>query len=368
MKKICLFLLFLAPALLPAEPLYSSIWGFFLDLPEGYEFFEGNNTDRYSFQGPNEAMFDVAAYKNAYPDVEQLANDINRRLGNAGDTAFFEYGGKNAALIELRFGGFSGWGFCVELDSAGEATPMLLALAYAPEGKAGLDIFHLSALDSVAPSAAEKRIPGPITEFSYPRGRQQGIPLAGTQVTAMFRENDAEAAQALVDREFSLLLQYQTAPNWQEAWVRYYRAICRDSWDRVADALSRLQPNWSSGSGDRAFAEKALQYVQGFNYERNLEGSDFINLVNAVIEKRGDCDSRAMLWAMILMQANIPAAIMVSQNYSHAMGLADIPGAGARFESSGVQWLVAETTKEVGIGLINQDMSATEHWLGVVFE
>ena len=107
--------------------------------------------------------------------------------------------------------------------------------------------------------------------------------------------------------------------------------------------------------------------MQGFKYERNLAGSDFVNLVSAVTEGRGDCDSRAMLWAMVLIQARIPAAIMVSRDYSHAMGLADISGSGARFKAGGINWLVAETTAKVGIGSINKDMSNTEKWLGVLF-
>jgi len=107
--------------------------------------------------------------------------------------------------------------------------------------------------------------------------------------------------------------------------------------------------------------------VQGFAYERDLEGSDFVNLVTALSEGRGDCDSRSMLWAMFLEQANIPSAIMVSRNHSHAMGLADVPGAGARFDSGGKKWLVAETTDKVGIGLISADKSDIASWLGVTF-
>jgi len=122
------------------------------------------------------------------------------------------------------------------------------------------------------------------------------------------------------------------------------------------------------GESERAFAQRALVFVQGFYYERDFEGSDFINLVTAVTEGRGDCDSRAMLWAVILAQANIPSAIMVSRQYSHAMGLADIPGAGARFEAGGVRWLVAETTSNVDIGLIAAHKSTIDHWLGVLFE
>jgi len=75
-----------------------------------------------------------------------------------------------------------------------------------------------------------------------------------------------------------------------------------------------------------------------------------------------------MLWAMILAQANIPSAIMVSRHYSHAMGLADIPGIGARFEAGGVRWLVAETTSNVEIGLIAANKSTVENWIGVLFE
>ena len=370
------FLLFIAPVSLYAEPLYSPTWGFRLDLPEGYSYLEGNNIDRYSFQGPDGAMFDIAVYSGVYQGIEQMSLDIGRRLDNKGDTAFFDYGGKAAALIELRFRDSAGWGLCVELSGGGgeKNPPLLLALAYAPAAKNDMDIFHLSALDSIAPSEAERLFPGPVTEFSYPRGRQKETAVAATGLRALIYEHDAEAAQALVDREFSLLIRYQSSKLWKEAWIRYYRAIYRDSWDRVSGAVSALARNWASGaapdgdSGERAFAEKALSFVQDFEYERVLAGSDFINLVTAVTEGRGDCDSRAMLWAMILIKADIPAAMMVSRSYSHAMGLAGIPGGGARYESGGINWLVAETTGKVGLGLINADMSDTANWIGVLFE
>ena len=371
--SVTIVILFFVPVLLPAAPLYFPAWGFRLDLPEGYTLVEGNNKDRYSFQGPQGARFDIAVYNGVYPDVAELSNDIERRLGNKGDIAFFEYGTKAAVLMELRFGDSAGWGLCVELGDANGtgAVPLLLVLSYAsaalPAGKTDMDLYHLSALDSLTPSEAEKRYPGPVMEFSYPRGSPRETAIAGTNLKAMIRENDAEAAQALVDREFALLRAYQFTPDWQEAWIRFYRMICRDSWDRVADALSRLERDWNKGANKRAFAERALVFVQGFQYERNLAGSDFVNLVSAVTEGRGDCDSRAMIWAMILMQARIPAAIMVSRDYSHAMGLADISGSGARFKAGGTNWLVAETTAKVGIGSINKDMSNTASWIGVLF-
>jgi hypothetical protein len=373
MRKLYLFFLFLVPAFLPAESLYSPTWGFALDLPEGYAYAEGNNVDRYSFSGPQGARFDMAVYDNVYSDVEQLSSDVKRRLGSGGDIAFFEYGEKAAVLMELRFGDLSGWGLCLELEGGhrppgglGGNAPLLVALSYAPE-KANMDLYHFSALDSIIPSEAERRLPGPLMEFTFPRGGQVQTAIAGTALKAMIREHDAEAAQALIEREFFLMIQYQSARNWKEAMIRYYRLIYRDSWARLADALSLFGKAGNDPASKRAFAEKTLAWVQGFHYERDLSGSDFINLVSALTEGRGDCDCRAMLWAMILMRADIPAAMMVSREYSHAMGLADVSGGGARFEAEGTKWLVAETTKKLDIGLIGQDMSNIESWLAILF-
>jgi hypothetical protein len=198
---------------------------------------------------------------------------------------------------------------------------------------------------------------------------------------AYIGENDSQAAQALVDREFEVLKRQADSPRWQQAWTRFYRAVYRDSYSRLSEIAFALERQWAqtAAGGDAAglaasglaasgLAARALGGVQSFAYERNFLGSDFVNPVSAALEGRGDCDSRALLWAIILEQANIPAAIMVSADYGHAMGLADLEGTGARFEWAGRQWLVAETTAAVALGRIGQNVSDPSHWLGVVFQ
>jgi hypothetical protein len=398
-RVILLFLLLVPPVFVVSAPLYSPTWGFRLDLPEGYEYTGGDGKNRFSFQHDGGALFDAAVYQGAAGSIKTLIDDVNKRLGNQGDVSFFNYRNKLAALITLRFTGpgsgsgsqYEGWGLCVELGNSGGETagktgggpPLLLALAYGPEGKNDLAPLHLSALDSIAPSEAERRFPGPVMEFGYPPGAKRKVPLAGLQIEVLIRENDAEAAQALVDREFGILRRYLFLPQWREAWIRFYRAIYRDSWERLADAAFQLERYWNvpeagpgpktggmgaAGEENRIFAGKALAWIQSFTYERDLMGSDFVNLVSAALEGRGDCDSRSLLWALILSQADIPAAMMVSQQYSHAMGLADLTGAGARFDLEGKKWLVAETTAPVALGLIGKEMSDIESWLGVNFE
>jgi hypothetical protein len=207
----------------------------------------------------------------------------------------------------------------------------------------------------------------------------------GLQLEAFACENDSLGAQALVDREFEVLQRSADTPRWKEAWARFYRSIYRDSFSRLSGIAFALERHWAPGpypaaapaadggdTGDSGqalpdVAGKALGWVQTFSYERDLPGSDFVNLVTAAVEGRGDCDSRAMLWAVIINQANIPAAIMVSSDYGHAMGLVDIPGPGARFDWAGKRWLVAETTAAVSLGRIAQDMSDPAYWLGIIF-
>ncbi|MDR2133818.1 MAG: hypothetical protein LBP27_01830 [Treponema sp.] len=368
MKRLLMLLLVRTILPLYGEPLFSPAWGFKIDLPEGYEYTNGNGRDRFSFESPEGAQFDLAVYSGR--SLKDLVDDTVKRLKNRGELSYFEYNGKNAALVELKFSNLEGWALCVELENREKAanSPLLLALSYGQAGNRNLDILHMSALDSVAPSGAERRYPGPVIEFGYPRGEAKKTALALPGLEAWIREHDAEAAQALVDREFAVLRRSLFAENWQEAWIRFYRAIYRDSWDRLRDAAFQLERNWNVPPVEnRDLARKALEWVQGFRYERDLMGSDFVNLVSAVTEGRGDCDSRALLWAILLAQADVPAAIMVSREHSHAMGLADLPGAGARFEAGGTKWLVAETTAAVDIGLIGKDFSDTESWLGVVF-
>jgi hypothetical protein len=322
------------------------------------------------------------------------------RLKGGGEFDNFDYRGRKAVLARLEFmreenprspgGGrpYTGWGLCV--DRGGD---LLLALAYGPED-IPLEVLHLSCLDSIAPTGAEQYYWGPITEYTWPRGEERETPLYNSGITAMIGVRDAEAAQGLVDREFQVLRGFEKSPHWQEAWRRFYRMIRRDSWERLRDALFHLERSWSAealldrssianrssaadsgdsaglgpgGLSDRELASRALAYVQSFRYERDLMGSDFVNLVSAVTEGRGDCDSRALLWALFLAQAGIDAGIMVSQEYGHAMGIADIEGPGARFPFENKRYLTAETTAPVELGLIAQNTSEIAKWLGVNF-
>jgi len=372
------FLLLLRAAALDAEPLVSPTWGFRLDPPEGYVFSGGDGKNRFSFAGDQGSRLDLVVYEpGRFASVEKLAEDVRRRLKAEGETASFVYRGKDAALLKLGFASsnqaYALWGLCIELAPAapGAEAPLLTILAYGPADQGDLESLHLSALDSLAPTQADRLAAGPIAVFTYPPGTRRSVPLPGLGVSALIDSSDAEAARACVDREFSVLRRYADSPYWKEAWTRFYRALYRDSYDRLADVAFAVERALALPTGDepdRRLAEKALVWVQNFNYERDLLGTDFVDLVSAAVEGRGDCDSRALLWAVLLRRANIPAAIMVSRDYSHAMALVELEGPGARFELGGRNWVVAETTAKVGLGLIGANVSDSAKWLGILLE
>jgi len=393
------FLVFAAQA----ESLNSPTWGFRLDLPEGYELTGGDNRNQFTFASSFGAFFDIAVYTNK-SSTAALADEIEKKLSNKGKKRVIPYNGTDAVVMELQFASplskntsFSGWALCVELENPSndprKAKAFLWAMAYGPP-KAELQNLHLSALDSVEGGERDRRLPGSMTEYLYPRGKWIQENLAYSGQKAYFRENDEKAAQSVVEREYKVLQLYLNSPKWQEAWKRFYRAIYKDSFDRLANAAFMLERSWNNSilgpsgenvkveelqrmgkrSGEAAFiSSKALEWVQSFIYERDTDGSDFVNLVSAARQGRGDCDSRALLWAIVLMQSDISAAIMVSREYSHAMGLANVEGQGARFsmkDGSGkeVRWLVAETTAQVALGLIGETVSETSKWLGIYLD
>jgi hypothetical protein len=149
-----------------------------------------------------------------------------------------------------------------------------------------------------------------------------------------------------------------------EAWKRFYRMAYRESaarLDNLALEASRVLPV----DDPTEVARRLLAWVQGFNYERDEKGMDFVPPLASAYEGRGDCDSRAVVAAVILERLGIDAILMVSREYSHAMLGVDVPGGGQRFAFNGKKYLVGETTAKVGIGLVAADKADWNKWMGI---
>lgn len=342
-------------------------WGYAIDLPELWMLQDASGGDRFRFShGLLPADLHIALYpRSQFVSALEALSHVDRQLAQKSDEVSFEWRHRGAAIGRLETDEAAGWTLSVEL--AGEKGWLVLAGISAPEAAAQCEDLIISTLDSVLSDHGSRFSPGPMTVFAWPESEAAAgsIAIGSKEAQVQFRKEDGEANQSVVDREFRLLAAYLDAPEVFEAWKRYYRIIYRDAWKRLEQAVFDAAPLLEEDPYKRL--EQLLAWTQSFSYERNPQGSDFINLIDAFLEKRGDCDSRSLLLVLMLHMTGTDAILMVSPEYGHSVAAVDCPGQGARFESGGKKYLIADTTSRVGPGLIDASMADPAKWFSVHF-
>lgn len=374
-----LALLSLACAGLSAREYYSEKYGYRFDPPEGWLATDGHDgDDRVSVADPDApAYFQIYAYAGSrYADSAALLADIKKKLRAKGDQDSFDYFGGEACLSGLDFmdpatgRAMKGWG--VAIAGAKPADPDIYLMAYCDaEIFEPLADFLSSALDSYRPGPAQRLFPGPVSCFVYdypaPAKEPRKLPFMEASVGADPKELDA--SQTLVEQEYRVLACYEESPLWAEAWARFYRRIYFDSYHRLDGLAFQLRSDMERrGLDKKAMAAELLAWIQKFEFTREESSSDFINPLAVAFGGKGDCDSSALLYCILLHHMDIDAILMVSAPLSHAMAGVDLEGAGARFEHAGKEWLVAELTAPVALGLVAEDMSDPADWMGIWFD
>lgn len=409
--------LFLVLPVLAAEE-FSSSRGFFIDLPEGYSLADADGSSHFVFSGPDGIaklelkLFEPARYTSFTVFAETIKNQLDRSMAMQS----FDLYGRPARLGQFANGtGTSAIkGQLLMYHQSGDTPYFFLLLSYTQTRNFDEDIdFLISALDGLSVDQASRGRPGPYSVAALARlGQLQVQPVrlnfGKTVVATSWRPQVAALAQELVEREFRVLMPYGEAPDLVEAAMRrFYRMIYRQTARELDQLALQLSAAWESGgwagqnwqaipalpsaldagspqtqpvaqaagSGRYGIPAKSLEYVsallewtQGFVYERDFRGSDVVNPITAAFQQRGDCDSRALVLAILLKQENIDAGLMISLPHSHALAMFDVPGSGARFPYEGRRWLVGETTAKVQPGMIDQRQSDIADWFGIDFD
>ena len=367
-----------AAASLQAEVLRSGTYGYRIDLPTGWYALDVSDPARVGFSDPqNHAVFQIYSYpRSRFADVSAVVEFMENRHGLSGDAVPFQYERRDAVLGDYRFvtaqAQARGYFTFLEYDEY-----FFVVVAFALEANyARLHDFLVSAIDSFAPGPAAEIAPGPISQFYYehPGAMPVHVPLEVGGRTVYFATDPAEedAAQVVVEREARILAQYAFTNNrgdpWVEAWRRFFRIVYRDNYSRIAPLAGELYRVFRADGVERDGMPAAiLSWLQGFEYDRIATLSDLRAPLSCVLTLSGDCDSLGLTYVIFLHVLGFDAILMVSSEYSHALGAVDIPGPGARFEFEGTAYLVAELTDTVDIGLIPRDMADPAGWIGVKF-
>lgn len=359
-----------------AEQIYNTKWNYALDLPEGFILMNSAESERFAFQHTMVPMsLQIALYpKKQFSGIEETARHIVNQFSAEKKALRFSYLGHTAILAFLQFKienqEQAGWLLALEL--ANQKGWMVLC-TYTDAGVMKKhELLMLSVLDSVFLTPQSYTEPGPVTQAVYPKTEllRTETDFNGKAVVFNFDSIDSEANQSVIDREFSVLSLYIDTPFLQAAWQRYYRIIYRDSWSRchtVSQAIEQALTLAAEGvmPPPEHIAASVLQWLQSFTYTRDRKGADFMNLPSICTKQIGDCDSRAVLMAVILQQLNIDTILLISPQHRHALAAIDCTGEGARFLHNGKGYLIAETTAQIPLGRIAQEQADPAAWFAV---
>ncbi len=373
-----LFALLLLLCPLASEEFYSPDWGYSIDLPEGFNVTSAQDNARYQFDHSLLPItFVIASYPlERYENTSVALESVYTSLQLQGETIAVTW-----SQTENKLGYFSmkasdvpytGWAAAVELPNNKGVTVLL---SYAPKSPYALyEQIMVSALDSFSPDMENDLEVGIFTHYGFPNEGDKNIEIeiGGKTIQTVLDKSDSMASDFVMQREYAILTYFAETPMWKQAWQRFYRMMYRDSYERLERVASSIYnalyediKKDNPQNYSRVFAQTMLSWTQGFTYERIPLGTDFTPLP-AILEGFGsDCDSRALLLSVLMAQMDYNTMLFVSRDYGHAFFGIDIEGDGARLEENGINYLLGETTADVSIGLVPQDMSEISKWIAI---
>ncbi len=361
--------------------IYASSWeaglftSSFINVPEGWYVME-NKEDKVTFADSTDSVFlQIKRYPgSAFSTAIDIYSYVSRELGASGEGEAFLFDTKESYFASIGFVSsgyrYRGYLICIE----GETEDIVL-LAFSDEDtyNAAHD-FILSSIDSFSLNEAGLKTPGPVSQFYYPwPGRDKKISyltIAEHEIPVFFDLNEVDAARILIEREVRILIQYTDSELSDLAWIRYYRLIYRDNYNRLRRIARIVNREMAENFENLSQLEKSsllLSWIQTFEYIRTGTLSDFMSPIDTVLKAAGDCDSRALLYVILLEYNGIDSILMVSSEYSHSLAGVAVEGGGAHYYHDGSEYLIAETTDNVSIGLIDRDMADPSKWMGITF-
>jgi hypothetical protein len=372
-------MLLLLPAF--AGPLFSEAlilsngWG--IDPPAGWELI-GAEDDTLTFGPPGEtAYLQIKRYPGTTWDEgnRMLEETMGKLQAEANEVDVFSYRGRDARFADIIFfpgGGLAFRGYLITFE--GHREDIVLMGITDPDLFDSMSMVLLSAMDSFSLGEEDRMNPGPVASYLFPEDDKDRalaeVSFEGSRYSLAYSPIDIEAISYLIEREAILLSTYGESDFAIEAWTRYYRMIYRDSYGRLAPLFrlfDRILNEENVKEEPRQIASRLLPWIQGFEYIRTGGVSDLVGPLAVAVEMSGDCDSRGLLLASLMNHLGIESVLMVSPRFAHSIVGIDVDGPGARFSFNQKAYLVAETTAEVDLGLIDAAMADPAGWIGIDF-
>ena len=326
-----LFFLLLSSSVFGKEYLVQP-YGYSFDIPDGWTVLDAEDPASIAFtDGTRTVIFQIQSFPgDSYGSAVGMYEEIKEQLSARGDGAPFEYSGRDAVFSDLSFttGALNVRGYCIFIDS-NETDVFLMAIAGEQMYQEKHDLI-ISCLDSFSIEES-RRTPGPVSQFFSTEHLESPVRaeahIGGRQLFWRYPPSAPEASQLFLEREARVLVAYED--NRDEAWQRYYRMIYRDNYYRFEGLYRELKEFIDlRGIPREEIPNLLLSWLQDFSYARTGTLSDLLCPIAGAVSQSGDCDSRALVYIILLHYFGIDSVLMVSSEYSHALGAVDLPGAG----------------------------------------
>lgn len=246
-----------------------------------------------------------------------------------------------------------------------------LLLAAGADGTEGWD--PVSALAAPDVSLGAALIPTDLAprlerDYRWKNGRRYGL---GYGLSSDVHD-EVDTEHANLARRFS----YQSAGSWRFTWIpppgcqaQPWACVFNETAASSAGNIAPLtdlfrQQQRRAGLDTRALAELVVTFVQNIPYR--LPTETYFELLPpelVVADGSGDCDSKAVLAAMMLKELGIGTAMLYSRNLAHAaLGVA-LPGTGTSFSAGRTKYLFVEVTYPGwAIGIIPPQYDKPKLW------
>lgn len=388
-KKLmfCLFV-FVSIFCLNAEILIDNEFGYYLDIPEGYQIQQSeDNGKSYLFYHQNIPVnlaikiYSEAQYNNSMQVMKTALSklSVTQTEENTSSITWNDRSCTVSNFTMLLDKAYYTWAVCVPCDVKNS---YLYLMCYTPcDMKEITEQFIISTINSLYMSEKYKNTAGIISSLAFKNTKEvSGVEkLNGKEFNFTIGDQDLEGNKFITDLEYSVLYLYKEHKAGIEAWKRFYRQIYKDSYERLKNFSEAFYKTYypqaklnNPQNPDIAYAQIVLDYVHTLQYKRNQgkNETDFTSMIEILYGVGNDCDSRSMMVCILLNYAGIDSIMLISPAYSHAMAGVNnnAPGQKYTLQENGKTYLYGETTDNVTWGMLPQNYSDESQWIPIVFD
>jgi len=137
----------------------------------------------------------------------------------------------------------------------------------------------------------------------------------------------------------------KTSSSNNQFWASIYTDLMHRNENRLENVVNAIRHHGRRHQLDRyEMATFALAFVQHIPYKIPRNDLELLAPPQTVNEKYGDCDSKSLLYALILKRLGYDVSMFVSMRYRHAMAGVAINAAGSFKSHNGRRYYFADTT------------------------